>query len=504
MGMAARDLKLGYGKRLVLSGISFQVAPGEIIGLLGPNGAGKSTLLRALSHLLQPQSGVVTLDDQPLESVPDLAKRLAAVSASEQIDDPFLTLRDYVALGRAPHLDWWGTLAPQDESAIRQAMILTDSLELADRPLQQLSSGERQRAQLARALAQDPQILLLDEPTSHLDVRHQIDLMTRLAKVCLQGVSVVAALHDLNLAARYCHRLGLVHQGQLLALGPARDVMTAENLTQVYGTPWEVLTHEGHVIAVPGGMPPSPPPATAVPPAPSDEIAPPPSVPPPGNPLVEIRQVIKTLGKKVPVEALSGVDLVIRSGEFVAITGPSGSGKTTLLYLMGALDRPTAGDVLIEGLSTAKMNEQALARLRRDKIGFVFQHHFLLPELSALENVALPLVTAGTLPKQAYVRAQELLDVVGLSRRTEHRPGELSGGEQQRVAIARALAARPPLLLGDEPTGNLDTANSRHIFSLLRHFQQAGHTVIVVTHDPHLASLADRQVTLVDGKLVSS
>lgn len=208
------------------------------------------------------------------------------------------------------------------------------------------------------------------------------------------------------------------------------------------------------------------------------------------------------LGRGVPVTVLQGVNLTIQTGEFVAITGPSGSGKSTLLYLLGGLDRPTAGEVRILNHSTRDMPDQRLSDLRLAQIGFVFQFHFLLPELTAAENIAAPLILAGQTQAEARRQAQALLQRFGLTQRATHRPGQLSGGEQQRVAIARAMANQPAVLLGDEPTGNLDQTNSLAVYEELRRLnREHGQTIVVVTHDPTLAGLADRRIELVDGRI---
>jgi len=212
------------------------------------------------------------------------------------------------------------------------------------------------------------------------------------------------------------------------------------------------------------------------------------------------------------VDALRGVDLTIARGEFVALVGPSGSGKSTVLNLIGGLDRPTSGQVWINGIELSASDERTLTRHRRQHVGFVFQSFNLLPRLTAEENVALPLMFSGVPEKERRARARALLERVGLGPRLTHRPTQLSGGEQQRVAIARALVGQPALLLADEPTGNLDTATGAEIMALLKELNQdqcsarspdrrRGLTLLVVTHDPEVAAFADRIVKLRDGQV---
>ena len=219
--------------------------------------------------------------------------------------------------------------------------------------------------------------------------------------------------------------------------------------------------------------------------------------------MVELRDVAKRFEGKRQVRALDGIDLSVARGDMLSIVGPSGSGKSTLLNLIGGLDRPTAGTVLIDGQDLSGLPDDDLTRVRRDKIGFIFQFFNLLPTLSCLENVALPLHLRGWPRRKTADRARELLDLVQLGHRLEHRPDELSGGERQRVAIARALSIYPPILLADEPTGNLDTATGIEILNLVRDLHdRLGATVLVVTHDPSVADSCARTVTLRDGRVV--
>jgi putative ABC transport system ATP-binding protein len=202
------------------------------------------------------------------------------------------------------------------------------------------------------------------------------------------------------------------------------------------------------------------------------------------------------------VDALRGVDLAVADQEFVALVGPSGSGKSTLLNLIGGLDRPTSGKVWINSTELSGSDERALTQHRRQHVGFVFQSFNLLPRLTAEENVAIPLMFSGVPEKERLARARGLLEQVGLDARLDHRPTQLSGGEQQRVAIARALVGQPALLLADEPTGNLDTATGAEIMSLLKKLnRERGLTLLVVTHDPEVATFAGRVVRLRDGRV---
>ena len=222
----------------------------------------------------------------------------------------------------------------------------------------------------------------------------------------------------------------------------------------------------------------------------------------PGGPLVTLDDLHLTLGSPAgPVNILRGLSLDIRAGETVSIVGPSGSGKSTLLMVIGGLERPTAGRVVIDGTDLGALSEDALARLRRTRIGIVFQSFHLIATMTALENVAIPLELGGR--SDAFAAAAEALATVGLGHRLSHYPGQLSGGEQQRVAIARAFIAGPKLLLADEPTGNLDGATGRVVIDcLFEHHARFGTTLLLITHDPAIAERCERQVRLSDGKIV--
>ena len=222
------------------------------------------------------------------------------------------------------------------------------------------------------------------------------------------------------------------------------------------------------------------------------------------RPVVQVRDAYRDypMGQET-VHALRGVSIEIARGDYAAIVGPSGCGKSTLLNLLGVVDRPTRGHVLIEGDDTGAMRDRVATEFRLRNIGFVFQRFYLMAMLSARENVELPMAEAGVRSAERAARARELLDYVGLAARERHRPGELSGGEQQRVAIARALANRPGLLLADEPTGELDVRTGAEIIDLFRRLNQDGTTVVVVTHDADLAAAAGRTIQMRDGQILA-
>jgi lipoprotein-releasing system ATP-binding protein len=216
-------------------------------------------------------------------------------------------------------------------------------------------------------------------------------------------------------------------------------------------------------------------------------------------------KLVRRLEGDIAHTLVNGIDLSVKKGEFLAITGPSGSGKSSLLYLLGLLDAPSEGDVVICGQPTSKLSESERADVRLTKCGFVFQFHFLLPEFTSLDNVLLPMRAAGKMSEaEMRERGLALLTSLGLGEHANKRPNQLSGGQRQRVAIARALANRPEIIVADEPTGALDTVSTQQVFKILRDIADQGQTVVVVTHDPALAARADRRIHIVDGKIAES
>jgi len=222
------------------------------------------------------------------------------------------------------------------------------------------------------------------------------------------------------------------------------------------------------------------------------------------RPILACYELRKVFNGQVPTEALRGITLQFRRGEFASIVGPSGSGKSTLLYLLSGLEKPTSGRVEFDGVDLTTLNERALAEFRNRRMGFVFQFHFLLPEFTATENVAMPLLIAGVNRREAMDKAAELLKRFGLGHRLRHYPSQLSGGEQQRVAIARALVNDPDILFCDEPTGMLDSKNAQALYELLREVNaERGQTILVVTHEREFAQRTDRIIQLQDGQVIA-
>jgi ABC-type lipoprotein export system ATPase subunit len=446
---------------VALRGACLVVKPGERVAILGPSGSGKSTLLSIAAGLSAPSAGVILLGGRSLTAMPEDERaraRQAGLGLVFQRDNliPFLSARENVELAITAYGD-----RRQRAVQLLRRVGLGDRLEHTPA---RLSGGELQRAALAVALANAPRLLLADELTGDLDSETAEDVMSLLAELNRErGLAVVLVTHNPAVAA-----------GADRVLRMANGVLTPVAVSAAD------LAAEDPVALASGGR--------------VD-----------GEAQLGIEQTVleaTDLTKTYPggVRALRGVSLAVRSGESLAVVGPSGCGKSTLLNLLGSLDRPSSGSLLLDGRSLAELDAASLVLLRRREIGFIFQAHNLVATLTAAENVALPLVLDGTPEADWRARAQALLQAVALSPAADKLPDQLSGGERQRVAIARALAHRPRVLLADEPTGSLDSETAGHVTDLLINLARMQRlALIVVTHDSRVAQACDRVLHLRDG-----
>ena len=524
---------------VALQGLDLEVARGEMMALVGASGSGKSTLLNVIGGLDIPSAGDVAVADYDLLSMNNRQrvqyKREVVGFVWQQPGRnllPYLSARENVEVPM--------TLTKRKATQRRKrALELLDLLGLADRAKfrpDQLSGGEQQRVALAVALANNPPLLLADELTGQLDSRAAAQAFDALRQINqAYNTTVIVVTHDPQVAV-WVDRLVGIRDGRTST--EIRRARNGEDGT-VQEEEWVILDRSGRLqlpqvyvdaLAMRGRVKVRleadhvsvwPDETAAVGPGDglqslrqwrpdqafdlSDMVAGQSSVE--GHPLaVNTRRIWRTFQVGAEeIQAVRDVSLAIPSGVLAVVKGRSGSGKTTLLNLVGGLDEPTRGTVVVDGQNLARMSAEDKIELRRYKIGFVFQTFGLIPFLSARENVETPLRLTLTPPRERRARTDEALSLVGLTDRAEHRTYELSGGEQQRVAIARALVGRPSLILADEPTGQLDTVTGSNIIALLREIVcQTGITVVVASHDPKVEEAADHVYELRDGQLVSS
>ncbi len=460
---------------VALRGVSLTVQAGEFVAIVGRSGSGKSTLLSMAAGLTTPSAGKVLVEGQDIAHIGEEARavlrrrKLGIVFQSNNLI-PFLTARENVELAIEPDN---GTTTKLSHTQVRErATKLLEQVGLAKRlnhrPAQ-LSGGEQQRVAIAVALANDPAILLADELTGELDSVTAGEIIQLLAQLNRErGTAIVLVTHNLELAVQ-AGRSVKIADGLLLPFDPAQEQTEIETEKQLAG---RTITDFGVITEL-------------------------------GVEVLTAKDLTKTYVGGV--QALSEVNLAVRAGESLAIMGPSGCGKSTLLNLLGGLDRPTAGSVNIEGRSLSGLDNNALAVVRRREIGFIFQAHNLIGTLSAVENVALPLILDNVPLGEWQSRAKDLLEQVGLTGLEDKLPDQMSGGQRQRVAIARSLAHQPKLLLADEPTGSLDSETAAQVAALLTglaHTQQIA--LVMVTHDALVAARCDRVLHLADGRVVNS
>ena len=526
-----------------------------MIAIVGASGSGKSTLLNILGGMDVPSAGRAVVAGYDLGRLGNaertrFRRRVIGFVWQQTARNllPYLTAAQNVEMPMI--LD-----GRKDRKA--RALELLDLVGLKNRATHRpdrLSGGEQQRTAIAVALANDPNVVLADEPTGELDSQTSSDVFGLLRRVNRElGTTIVIVTHD-AFVSEQVQRTVAIRDGRTSTETLRRTEQTEGGDHRVISEEYAVVDRAGrlqlprahvdaldlhnrvrlrleedHVgvwpdkaAAVPAGRQPSRrarcagarcacvrcagacrrpdggDPMTA----PRDQLD---DAAAADGPMVEVRGLVRDYpaGGDV-VHALRGIDLEVARGELLAVRGRSGSGKTTLLNLLGGLDVPTAGTVLVDGTRISDLDETAAAGVRRRTVAFVFQTFGLIPILSAAENVEVPLRMVGADPKARDRRVAELLELVGLETRAKHRPHELSGGEQQRVAIARALANRPRLLLADEPTGQLDSETGQKIMLLIRTVVRAeGVTAVVATHDPIMIEVADRVIELLDGSLIA-
>ena len=517
---------------VALQGLELEVNRGEMLALVGASGSGKTTLLNILGGLDTPSAGSVSVAGMDLLELND-ARR---VSYKQDLVGfvwqqptrnllPYLTALENV---KAPMM-----LSGRAGEAEQRATQLLEIVDLTDRAYlypDQLSGGQQQRVALAVALANNPPLLLADEPTGQLDT----DLAHRIFDYLRQlnqrfNTTIIVVTHDPSVAARVDRVIAIIdgktsteirrqrnragetiHEEEWVLLDRAGRMQIPQVYVDTLSMTGRVKVRleSGHLSVWPGGLPgvsvSAVPAASKTIPGPApDAIMPAPMAHNNGEPVVVTRQLSRVFTTEVEtIHAVDDVSLTIPPGVLALVKGRSGSGKTTLLNLIGGLDTPTSGAVDVVGQPISAMSESDRITLRRNHIGFIFQTFGLLPFLSALENVETALRLVRTERRQRHDRALEVLRLVGLQSRANHRVHELSGGEQQRVAIARALANHPRLILADEPTGQLDTDTGTHIITMLRQIvSDAGITVIIASHDPKVEEAADLIIQLQDGKI---
>ncbi|HVG96413.1 MAG TPA: ABC transporter ATP-binding protein [Chloroflexota bacterium] len=491
--LRADRVSLGYGRLPVLDGLSFDVPPGQVTSIIGPNGCGKSTLLRALVRLLKPRGGAVLLDGQSIHrlSTKAVARELGLLPQQSLLPEA-VTVEDLVRRGRYPHLGVFQTPSREDEVIVQRAMAMAGVTELGARAVDELSGGQRQRAWIAMTLAQETPILLLDEPTTFLDVAHQHEVMSLVQRLNREdGRTVVLVLHDVNAAAAVSQHIVAMRDGVIVAAGPPRETLTPEVLEQVFGVACDVVRHPdtGQPVSVPRGRPLQAPGAG-------------PGAGPEAAPALRTEALCGGYGARA---VLQDVSVVFPPGRISAIVGPNACGKSTLLKTLARLLPAGSGEAWLGDRPIRRGAHRAFAR-----------HLALLAQdPSAPAGVLVEdLVAAGRFPYQRWYRQWTEGDQAAIDRSIAAaglealrlRPVEtLSGGQRQRVWLALALAQETPVLLLDEPTTFLDMAHAVETLDLVRELNERdGRTVVLVLHDLGQACrYADHVVAMRAGRVVA-
>ncbi len=499
----------GSGDFVALKDISMDVQAGEFLGIVGKSGAGKTTLLNMISGVSEISSG------EALYFAPDKASQNGngqPLSIGKMSQDELAVWRGenmgivYQSFELMPQLNLVNNIMLPQEFAGRfqpgpsqeEALRLLDIVELSEHANKlpaHISGGQKQRVAIARALVNDPPLIVADEPTGSLDSVTADTIFNIFAKLVEQGKTVIMVTHDMDLASRFTRRL-LISDGELVeslggrgASGRGAFVKGASGKGASRNAPTD-----GEVVMPDGGDDGSPLLANLKLEATHDQ----------SKPAILLQDVVKTyVNAAGSFTALKGVDLEIEYGQFVALVGKSGSGKSTLLNMLTGIDHPTSGQVCIGDEDIYSMTESKRALWRGHNVGIVFQFFQLLPTLSLLENTILPMDYCNVYPyAERPDRAMELLKMVGLADHAYDLPSNVSNGQQQAAAIARSLATDPPIIVADEPTGNLDSRSADVVIRVFRELAAQGKTILIVTHDPSLTSRVDRTVIISDGEII--
>lgn len=495
--------KTGSGDFAALSHISLDIYRQEFLGIIGKSGAGKTTLLNMISGVSEVTTGNVlfvppTSDDSHSCFLNQLSEDDLAVWRGENLGVV------YQSFELLPQLDLvTNIMLPQDFAGYYQAKVsrerameLLDIVELTEHAYKlpaHISGGQKQRVAIARALVNDPPIIVADEPTGSLDTVTAETIFRIFEKLVAQGKTIIMVTHDHNLAERFSRRLhisdGMMVAETAVALTPKTSPANGHVKTQApeelgadgdeedaFATPSILLKENGQQL----------------PPEKRAQAA------------IQLQNVVKiyeNAAGKFP--ALKGIDLQIQYGQFVSLVGKSGSGKSTLLNMLTGIDHPTSGEVIIGGDNIYNLSESQRARWRGRNMGIVFQFFQLLPTLSLLENVMLPMDYTNTYStSERPERAFELLKMVGLEDHIYDLPASVSNGQQQSAAIARSIATDPPIIVADEPTGNLDSKSANNIIRVFQELAKRGKTILIVTHDPSLTSKTDQTIIISDGEII--
>jgi iron complex transport system ATP-binding protein len=479
-------VSLAYDETMVVKDLTVEIPDGKITTIIGPNGCGKSTLLRALSRLMKPDGGHVILDGQMIHSLPtrDVAKRLGLLSQSSVPPEGIL-VEDLVRRGRYPHQSFLQAPTQKDEDAVTEALELAGMTDLRRRPVDQLSGGQRQRAWIAMVLAQETDILLLDEPTTFLDIAHQLEVMDLVRQLNEeQGRTVVMVLHDLNEAAQNSHHLVAMRDGEIVREGEPGDVVDSELLMTLYGVECDVYQHPalGHPYTVPRSK---------------DAVAVKAAIRAANRPQQCAIKVARLSTGYKTRNVSQGLELEIPVGKVTAIVGPNACGKSTLLRTVARLLKPVDGSIDLDGESIHKGSHRSLAR----RMAILTQGP-TPPSGFVVED----LVAAGRIPHQGFLKQWSREDEQIVCDCMEQcNLDTLSGGQRQRAWFAMSLAQKTPTLLLDEPTTFLDISAQIELLDMARHLNVTeGRTVVVILHDLNMAArYADFVVAMKQGVIVA-